>query len=89
MSAIIDFFSPQVLAVIAVVIVINILSNIMRYLIVSWGYRQNEKELERVLQESEERMRVMMRGLEESRAHLLETLQKPIVTGKQIGRAHV
>ena len=66
MSAIIDFFSPQVLAVIAVVIVINILSNIMRYLIVSWGYRQNEKELERVLQESEERMRVMMRGLEES-----------------------
>ena len=76
MSAIIDFFSPQVLAVIGVVIVINIFSNIMRYLIVSWNYRQNEKELERVLQESEERMRVMMRGLEESRAHLLETLQK-------------
>lgn len=84
MQTIIDFFTPQVFAVIGIIIVLNILSTITRFYIAKMQARANLLELERTIQESETRLQQIMGEMETNRDKLLQGFQT--FTDQEIAR---
>jgi len=74
MSAILDFFTPQVLVIIGIVILIQIIATYIRYYVVLHTLKQNEKELEATLQHSEGNIRKILMELENNRKSFIENM---------------
>lgn len=75
MRTIIDFFTPQVFAILGFLLTLNIISNITRYYIARYHAKLSMIELEKTMQESEARLEKIVSDMEVNRSQLMSNFQ--------------